>query len=267
VSTLLVDSRTLRTVHDRLGQLHTQLGSIDTAATGFDGVLGGRALERQLRDFCDGSDEKVHGVGTQVVGLMCDLLCAVAHYDGTEHKVTSRGKHHVVHVAGGRRHWELRPHLPKIPHGKHDYKINGAPARLHKVVSRPGGGSGTTTIGGPPSRPSHPSGKPATHPAGTKSTTTGYGATSIGPGGKSWSTVTITKTTGPHGSGTTTIVYKSGESGSNPPPIPKLAPVRIHTPAPAKSGGSPPPSAPKHPAGGSGTTTIGGSGSGTTTIG
>jgi hypothetical protein len=169
VSTLLVDSRTLQTVHDRLGQLHNQLRTIDTAATGFDGVLGGRALERQLRDFCDGSEADVTGVGTQVVDLMCDLLCAAAEYEATESKVKASGKHHGTHAGGRHVRWpkpsELRRHLPSIPHGKHSYKMKGTPARLHPVVTRPhtGSGSGTTTIGGAPSHPSHPS-KPASHP-------------------------------------------------------------------------------------------------------
>jgi hypothetical protein len=52
MATFTVDPATLRGLAGRLGGLCSQLEGMQAVATGYDGLLGGRALEGEVEHFC-----------------------------------------------------------------------------------------------------------------------------------------------------------------------------------------------------------------------
>jgi hypothetical protein len=145
MSKFLVDSRTLLAVRDTLGRLHDQLLGVHTIVGGYQGVIGGQALEAELEQFCTHWHYGIVELGGQITSMMRRLVAAAAAYQRIENRI-------VAASSGG---------APVAP-GTH-----------------PTSGSGTTTIGGGGSGGSARSG--AGH-SGGHAGTTGSGRTVIGGG-------------------------------------------------------------------------------------
>ena len=88
MSRLVVDSRTLLAVRDTLGRLHHQLLGIHTVVGGYEGVLGGRALEAELEQFCVRWHFGIVEIGERITGMMHRLLAAAA-YERIEDRIGS----------------------------------------------------------------------------------------------------------------------------------------------------------------------------------
>jgi hypothetical protein len=114
MSKFLVDSRTLLAVRDTLGRLHDQLLGVHTVVDGYQGVIGGQALEAELGQFCTHWHYGIVELGGQITSMMRRLQGAAAAYQRIEHRI-------VAASSGG---------------------APGAPG-THSPV-----GSGTTTVGG-----------------------------------------------------------------------------------------------------------------------
>jgi hypothetical protein len=98
VSRLVVDSRTLLAVRDTLGRLHHQLLGIHTVVGGYEGLLGGRALEAELEQFCVRWHFGIVEIGERIDGMMHRLLTAAAAYERIEDRIGSG----TTVVGGGR---------------------------------------------------------------------------------------------------------------------------------------------------------------------
>jgi hypothetical protein len=145
MSNFLVDSRTLLAVRDTLGRLHDQLLGVHTVVGGYQGVIGGRALEAELEQFCTHWHYGIVELGGQITTMMRRLVGAAAAYQRIENRI-------VAASSGG---------------------TPGAPG-THSPV-----GSGTTSVGGGgPGRggAGHSGGHAGSHPA------SGSGRTVIGGG-------------------------------------------------------------------------------------
>jgi hypothetical protein len=158
VSRLVVDSRTLLAIRETLGRLHHQLLGVHAVVGGYEGMLGGRALEAELEQFCVRWHFGIIEIGGQIEALMHRLLVAAAAYERIEHRVGSG-----TTTIG--------------PRGKRRLTGSGT-----TTVGRPGGrrltGSGTTTIG--PPREKRPTGSGTTSIGLTGSGTTTIGLTGSG---------------------------------------------------------------------------------------
>ncbi|HEY3728744.1 MAG TPA: hypothetical protein VGL51_16325 [Solirubrobacteraceae bacterium] len=115
MSQFLVDSRTLLAVRDTLGRLHDQLLGVHAVVDGYDGLLGGRALEEELGRFCGQWHYGITELGAQITSMMRRLVAAAAAYQRIEDR-----------IAGA----------------SHGGAANGAPRTGSPV------GSGTTVVGG-----------------------------------------------------------------------------------------------------------------------
>lgn len=147
MSKFLVDSRTLLAVRNALGRLHDQLLGVHTVVDGYQGVIGGAALEGELEQFCTHWHYGIVELGGQITSMMRRLEGAAAAYQRIEHRI-------VAASSGG---------APVAP---------GA----HSPV-----GSGTTTVGGGGS--GGPGRGGAGHSGGHAGTSpTGPGRTVIGGG-------------------------------------------------------------------------------------
>jgi hypothetical protein len=131
MSRLVVDHRSLLELRDTLGRLHEQLLGIPRVVGGFDGVLGGRALEAELAQFCSRWQYGIIVVAGRIEGMMGRLAAAAAAYQRIEHRIASSG--HGSHSGSG------------------TTSIGGSPRSGSGTTSVGGGpppsGSGTTTIG------------------------------------------------------------------------------------------------------------------------
>ncbi|HWF55711.1 MAG TPA: hypothetical protein VG223_13815 [Solirubrobacteraceae bacterium] len=146
MSSLLVDSRTLLAARERLGLLHDQLLGIRSTAGGFDGLLGGRALEGELQQFCVECHDDVLGLGAEVSAVMAALGAAAAAYARIEARLAARAR-------------------PAAPSGSGVTTVGGPPR---------GSGSGTMTIDGDTvivTTTSGPPAKPGSLRAGSGTTT------------------------------------------------------------------------------------------------
>jgi hypothetical protein len=85
----LVDSRTLLAVRDKLGRLHDQLLGMHTVVGGFDGVLGGRALESELEHFVSRWHYGIVELGSEISDMMGRLTAAAAAYQGIEDRLAA----------------------------------------------------------------------------------------------------------------------------------------------------------------------------------
>ncbi len=119
MSGFVVDHRSLLELRDTLGRLHEQLLGIPRLVSGFDGVLGGRALEAELAQFCSRWQYGILLVADRIEGMMGRLAAAAAAYQRIEQRIASSG--HGSHSGSG------------------TTSIGGGP--------QAGSGSGTTTIG------------------------------------------------------------------------------------------------------------------------
>jgi hypothetical protein len=87
----LVDSRTLLAVRDTLGRLHDQLLGMPITAQRYDGVLGGRALEGALQQFCGRWHWGLVQISGQMADMMGRLSVAAAAYQRIEDRITPSG--------------------------------------------------------------------------------------------------------------------------------------------------------------------------------
>jgi hypothetical protein len=87
MSQFLVDSRTLLAVRDTLGRLHDQLLGVHAVVDGYDGVLGGRALEDELGRFCGQWHYGITELGGQITSMMRRLVAAAAAYQRIEDRI------------------------------------------------------------------------------------------------------------------------------------------------------------------------------------
>jgi hypothetical protein len=121
VSGFVVDHRSLLALRSTLGRLHDQLVGIPTVVNGFDGLLGGRALEAELEQLCNRWHYGIMRVADRIDGMMGRLEDAAAAYQRIEQRIASRGHG---------------------PSGSGTTTIGGPPPSHH------GSRSGTTTVGG-----------------------------------------------------------------------------------------------------------------------
>jgi len=120
----VVDSRSLLVVRDTLGRLHLQLLAIPNVVDGYDGVLGGHALEDELEQFTTSWQFAITQVAGQIDAIMGWLLAAAAAYERIERRIAGAGHNHPSQTGSG------------------TTTIGGPPPA----------GSGTTTMGGPPAK-------------------------------------------------------------------------------------------------------------------
>jgi hypothetical protein len=132
MSRLVVDHRSLLELRDTLGRLHEQLLGIPRVVSGFDGVLGGRALEAELAQFCSRWQYGIVLVADRIEGMMGRLAAAAAAYQRIEQRLASSG--HGSHSGSGTTSIGGSP----SGSGSGTTSVGGSP---------PGSGSGTTTIG------------------------------------------------------------------------------------------------------------------------
>jgi hypothetical protein len=137
MSGFVVDSRSLLAVRDTLGRLHGELLSIPNVVGGYDGLLGGRALESQLEQFCTSWQFGILQVADRIEAMMERLLQAAAAYERIEHRISSSG--HRLHHPGSGSGTTVIGGGPSPGSGSGTTVIGDGPS--------PGSGSGTTTIG------------------------------------------------------------------------------------------------------------------------
>ncbi len=126
VPRLLVDARTLLAVREKLGRLHDQLLRMHTVVDGYEGLLGGRALESELRDFCTRWHFGTIEVAEEISALMNDLLGAVSAYQRIEERLAA------AHAR---------------PSGSGTTTVGGRGPATSVIRTGPYSGHGTTTIG------------------------------------------------------------------------------------------------------------------------
>jgi hypothetical protein len=90
----LVDSRSLQALHDTLGGLRERLLGVPATVGAIDGVLGGRAVESDLRDFCSEWHHGIGGACADIGEMMRRLDGAIAAYHRLEEGVTHTTRHH-----------------------------------------------------------------------------------------------------------------------------------------------------------------------------
>lgn len=127
MSRLVVDSRTLLALRGTLGRLHHQLLGIHMIVGGYEGVLGGRALEAELERFCVRWHFGIVEIGAQIEAIMHRLLAAAAAYERIESGIGSGTT--TVGPPGKRRH------------------TGSGTTTIGPPGKRPLTGSGTTTVG------------------------------------------------------------------------------------------------------------------------
>jgi hypothetical protein len=89
MSRFVVDHRSLLELRDTLGRLHDQLLGIPRVVSGFDGLLGGRALEAELAQFCSRWQYGIMLVADRIDAMMGRLAAAAAAYERIEQRVAS----------------------------------------------------------------------------------------------------------------------------------------------------------------------------------
>jgi hypothetical protein len=91
MSRFVVDHRSLLQLRDTLGRLHGQLLGVPTVVSGFDGVLGGRALESELARFCNRWHYGIVLIAGRIEGMMGRLSAAADAYGRIEQRVAGSG--------------------------------------------------------------------------------------------------------------------------------------------------------------------------------
>jgi hypothetical protein len=89
MSRFVVDHRSLLELRDTLGRLHDQLLGIPRVVSGFDGLLGGRALEAELGEFCSRWQYGIMLIADRTASMMGRLAAAAAAYERIEQRVAS----------------------------------------------------------------------------------------------------------------------------------------------------------------------------------
>src|ERR1700683_878775 len=89
MSRFVVDHRSLLQLRDTLGRLHDHLLGIPRVVSGFDGVLGGRALEAGLAEFGSRCQYGIMLVADRTASMMGRLAAAAAAYERIEQRVAS----------------------------------------------------------------------------------------------------------------------------------------------------------------------------------
>jgi hypothetical protein len=119
MSRFVVDHRSLLALRATLGRLHEQLLAVPSVVGGYEGALGGRALEAELGQFAARWHYGILQVADRTDGMMRRLDGAAAAYQRIEQRVAGSG-----HGSGM---------------GSGTTSVGGGPPS--------GSGSGTTTIG------------------------------------------------------------------------------------------------------------------------
>lgn len=101
MSRFLVDSRTLLAVRDKLGRLHGQLLGMHTVVGGFEGTLGGRALEGELEHFVTRWHYGIATLAGEIDEMMGRLTGAAAAYQRIEDKLAGEAASGGAPVAPG----------------------------------------------------------------------------------------------------------------------------------------------------------------------
>jgi hypothetical protein len=91
MSRFVVDHRSLLELRATLGRLHDELLGIPTVVSGFDGVLGDRALEAELAQFCNRWHYGIVLVAERIEGMMGRLRAAAVAYERIEQRLASHG--------------------------------------------------------------------------------------------------------------------------------------------------------------------------------
>jgi len=89
MSRFVVDHRSLLELRGTLGQLHDQLLGIPAVVSGFDGLLGGSALEAELARFCNRWQYGIMLLADRIEAAMGQLAAAAAAYERIEQRVAS----------------------------------------------------------------------------------------------------------------------------------------------------------------------------------
>jgi hypothetical protein len=82
-----VDPGSLRALAGRLGQLCAQLEGMQDVATGYDGLLGGRALESEVQHFCSNWHYGIGLLEQHMQRVVQNLGRAAATYASSEEHV------------------------------------------------------------------------------------------------------------------------------------------------------------------------------------
>jgi len=87
VATFTVDPASLQALAATLGGLCGQMEAMHDVASGFQGVLGGRALEGEIEHFCDNWHYGIGLLQQHMENVVQNLGKAAATYSRSEHCV------------------------------------------------------------------------------------------------------------------------------------------------------------------------------------
>lgn len=92
MSTFTVDPPSVRQLAGRLGQLCAEMQGMQNVAAGYDGLLGGQALDGEIQSFCGNWDYGVGLLQQHMQHVVQNLGKAAAMYASSEQDIADAAR-------------------------------------------------------------------------------------------------------------------------------------------------------------------------------